>query len=242
MRVLSIGNSFSQDAHRWLHTLAAQNGLELEAWNLYIGGCSLELHWKNLMEERADYELEINGLSAGRMISIQEALASGKWDVITLQQASPYSGIYETYEPYLTVLADAARGAQGDAELYFHQTWAYEWTMVSDGFAGYGNDQLEMFRRILQASHQAAEKICAPLIPVGEMIQKLREELPEFRVKEGGISLCRDGYHLSLDYGRYAAAATWLHTLTHKPVQVFPLEDFSLALLQRIADVVNQDT
>ena len=27
MKLLSIGNSFSQDAHRWLHWLAAENGV-----------------------------------------------------------------------------------------------------------------------------------------------------------------------------------------------------------------------
>ena len=41
LKVLSIGNSFSQDAQKWLHQLAAENGVELQAVNLYIGGCTL---------------------------------------------------------------------------------------------------------------------------------------------------------------------------------------------------------
>ncbi|MGN1128615.1 MAG: DUF4886 domain-containing protein, partial [Candidatus Flemingiibacterium sp.] len=44
LKVLSIGNSFSQDAQRWLHDIAAADGVELLAKNLYIGGCSLERH------------------------------------------------------------------------------------------------------------------------------------------------------------------------------------------------------
>ena len=39
MNILSIGNSFSQDAQKWLHKLAAGNGVEMDTVNLYIGGC-----------------------------------------------------------------------------------------------------------------------------------------------------------------------------------------------------------
>ena len=31
--------------------------------------------------------------------------------------------------------------------------------------------------------------------------------------EEGGLSLCRDGFHMSLDYGRYLLALVWLKTL-----------------------------
>ncbi len=42
MKVLLIGNSFSRDAHKWLHQLAKRNGIEIETLNLYISGCSLQ--------------------------------------------------------------------------------------------------------------------------------------------------------------------------------------------------------
>ena len=51
MRILSIGNSFSQDAHKWLNKLASDNGIELENVNLYIGGCSLETQWYNFKND-----------------------------------------------------------------------------------------------------------------------------------------------------------------------------------------------
>jgi hypothetical protein len=37
---------------------------------------------------------------------------------------------------------------------------------------------------------------------------------PAFDVRVGGLSLHRDGYHLSLDYGRYLAALVWLKFFT----------------------------
>lgn len=48
IHVLSIGNSFSQDAQRYLHDLAESKGVDLETVNLMIGGCSLERHFRNL--------------------------------------------------------------------------------------------------------------------------------------------------------------------------------------------------
>ena len=39
MRVLAIGNSFSQDATTYLHQTAAAQGVALDVLNLYIGGC-----------------------------------------------------------------------------------------------------------------------------------------------------------------------------------------------------------
>jgi hypothetical protein len=41
MRVLSIGNSFSQDAHHYLTALCKQNGFPMKAVNLLIGGAIL---------------------------------------------------------------------------------------------------------------------------------------------------------------------------------------------------------
>ena len=51
MKVLAIGNSFSQDATHYLHKIAASDGVEMKVVNLYIGGCSLEQHWKNIQAD-----------------------------------------------------------------------------------------------------------------------------------------------------------------------------------------------
>lgn len=49
MKILSIGNSFSQDAQRYLHRLAKHEGVQLKTVNLYIGGCSLQRHYENIL-------------------------------------------------------------------------------------------------------------------------------------------------------------------------------------------------
>ena len=239
MKVLSIGNSFSTDAHKWLHKLAKINGINIETANLFIGGCSLETHWKNFIENNADYSLEINGNEGEKLIGIPEALATEKWDVVTFQQASHFSGKEETYEPYLTSLASKVKEVQPQSTFYFHQIWAYETNSLHEGFASYNRNQQEMFERIISASQKAAKSIGAELIPTGTVIQKIRETVNEFDYHNGGLSLCRDGFHLSYDYGRFTAAAVWLRTLTGKKIECDAFQDFDTALLNKILEVVN---
>ena len=240
MKLLSIGNSFSQDAHKWLQKLAEKNGIELKTANLYIGGCSLETHWLNFEQNNEFYDLEINGGEAERKIGISEALKMDDWDVITVQQVSGFSGLEETYEPYISKLAEVVRNAVPNAKLYFHQTWAYETDSSHGDFARYNNDQDQMYDCIIRVTEKMAKKINAELIPVGTVIQHLRRNVAEFDYKNGGISLCRDGFHLTLDYGRFAAAATWLKTLTGMDVSVTEFEDFDTEILKKIVAVVNE--
>lgn len=239
MKILSIGNSFSQDAHGWLHKLAAQQGVDLDTVNLYIGGCSLETHWKNVVENNACYSLEPNGEAGVREIGILQALEMDDWDVVTVQQVSHFSGMPETYEPYLSNLVDTVRKLRPNAKILFHQTWAYETDSWHDGFANYNNDQRQMYDRLVAASAEASKRIHAEQIPVGTVIQLLRENIAEFDYAKGGHSLCRDGFHLTLDYGRYAAAATWFVALTGRKIVATEFEDFDLSLLQKITAIIN---
>ncbi len=242
MKVLSIGNSFSQDSHKWLYKLAKACGAHIQTANLNIGGCSLEGHWDNVVGDNANYDLEINGGEGERKISIKEALTLEKWDVITLQQVSQNSGLAATYIPYLENLYNYVKGICPNAKIYFHQTWAYEVDFEREGFANYNYNQDEMFRRICDVTSMAAKLINAELIPSGGVIQKLRETVAEFDYQNGGMSLNRDGFHLTLDYGRFAAAATWFHTLTHKKIEIEQFEDFDIDIniLKKIIAVVEQ--
>ena len=148
--------------------------------------------------------------------------------------------MYESYEPYLSSLVSVVRKAQPQAKIYFHQTWAYETDSQHGGFANYNNNQIELYRCIEKTSKLAAESIRAELIPTGKLIQTLRETVAEFDYKNGGLSLCRDGFHLTLDYGRFAAAASWLRTITGIDVSATEFEDFDTEMLKKIVAVVNE--
>ncbi len=214
IKLLSIGNSFSQDAQRWLYDMCREAGKDVYLVNLFIGGCSLETHWTNIdSEEPKGYRYEINAHNDHK-VSLKEALASEDWDIITFQQASTYSGVRESYLPYLDFLADLVREYCPKAKFYMHQTWAYEQGFERESYElYYGCDQQVMYRKLKAAYAEMAERIGAEIIPTGDVIQYLRENVPLFDYKNGGMSLNRDGYHLSFMYGRYAAGLVWFKTI-----------------------------
>lgn len=240
MKVLSIGNSFSQDAQKYLHNIALADGYQLDCVNLMIGGCSLERHYNNMISDAKEYSFELNGAAIGRMVSLSEALSEDKYDVVTVQQVSQLSGRPQSYIPYVTALAEYVRKMQPEAKLYFHRTWSYEWGYVTDRYVPYNSDQEEMYRRICDATLMASKLVNAELIPSGDAIQRLRA-LPEFDYRAGGMSLCRDGFHMSLDYGRFAVGVVWYHTLTGNVPSFSEFGTLSSELVVKIISTVTAD-
>lgn len=214
--ILAIGNSFSEDATRYLHQMAEAVGIETKVVNLFIGGCPLERHWQNIETKEAAYQYQLNGKATERMISIDEALREEEWDYIVTQQASHDSGWMDTYEPFLGLILEHIRTYTGQhapqAEILLQETWAYEIDSSHANFMRYHRNQEEMYARLKKCYSAMAEKYHLRLIPSGDIIQKARQQEP-FRVSEGGISLCRDGFHMSIPYGRYLLACVWMKTL-----------------------------
>ena len=241
MKILSIGNSFSADAHAYLHVLAEQRGIDLETVNLAIGGCSLETHWKNVEENNANYLHSINGGDwTEKLVTIEEILKSERFDAVTFQQVSGYSGKYDTFQPYLNNLVDYVCKIQPNANKYFHRTWAYEIDSPHGDFPLYDCNQRKMYEALCQASLTACEEIGATLIPSGDVIQALREQVPMFDYANGGESLCCDGFHMSHTYGRYAVALTWLAVFSGKQVEPLPFKELDLNIISKICQIVNE--
>lgn len=211
MKILAIGNSFSQDATTYLHQTALAQGVEMEVYNLYIGGCPLEKHALNLETNEPEYEAQLNGVPTGRMVSIREALRYCQWDAVITQQSSPNSGWIETYEPFLGLLLEAIRRECPGVRILLQETWAYEHTSTHTAFLRYHRSQKEMYERLRCCYLSMAYKHGMELIPSGDLIQKARA-LPAFDTLNGGQTLCRDGFHMNL-YGRYLLACAWLKTL-----------------------------
>lgn len=220
MKILSIGNSFSQDAQRYLHRLAKCAGDNIKTVNLYIGGCSLQRHYLNMLDDVPDYAFEFNGEGTGLKVSIRQALISDDWDVITLQQASHFSGDYETYSPYIQALAAYVRKYCPHTKIFIHQTWAYE--DGTDRIVQIGYQSAEEMYQAVRASYQkAAEAIGADgILPCGEAL---------WNATQAGIKkIHRDGFHASLGVGRYILALTWYKTLTGKEIAGLDFADFDV--------------
>ena len=233
-KILYIGNSFSEDATRYLQAIA--DG-ELYVRNIYIGGCSLERHAHNVEGDLAEYVLQEDAKPI-RNISVREALTMEKWDAVSIQQVSGKSGLIETYEPYISTLIDEIKRHAPGAKIVFHRTWAYDTGAFHPDFAIYGND---MERMICETTATIAERYSLSIIPAGNAVQMARR-LDEFRIGEGKYSLTRDSFHLSLDYGRYLAGLVHYVFHTGKSatrVKFYP-EGCDIATVEKLRQIADK--
>lgn len=156
MKILAIGNSFSEDACRYIHKIAAADGQTVKTVNLYIGGCPLQTHYYNILENNAAYDFQFNGESTRLKVNIKQVLMSDNWDAVTFQQVSQAAPHFETYEPYLSALADYVRTYLPHTNFYMHQTWAYE--ADSERLKNAGFDTPQKMLEHIRAAYQAAAR------------------------------------------------------------------------------------
>lgn len=200
------------DAQRYLHQIAKADGISLNNYDIYIGGCSLDRHYRNMLSEERVYGLGMHGEDVGFSVSLKEALLNREWDVVTLQQASHFSADYKTYQPYLHKLVEYIRLCAPKAKIYIHQTWAYEQDSYRlNKMVGYA-DQKDMFEDLKKAYGQAlADEKLDGIIPSGAVFQALLDK--------GVEKIHRDTLHAKLGLGRYALGLTWYKVLTGNDVQ-----------------------
>ena len=211
LRILAIGNSFSDDAvEQYLWELFQAADIPVIIGNLYIGGCTLERHFRNSILDKADYAYRkvVNGVkTTTRETTLAKGLADEPWDYVSFQQASGVSGEYETFEPYFQGLrAHVRRRVPAKAQFMWQQTWAYSADATHREFPRYDCSQQKMYWAIMDASRKAAQSVPI-LIPSGSAIQNAR-------TSSMGDVFNRDGYHLEYTYGRYTAACTWFDTIS----------------------------
>lgn len=216
IKILAIGNSFSEDGVEYLDEIANAAGIPIIIGNLSIGGCSLQKHWENIAADRHQYvyrKNKNNKFTSTEKYSILQGLTDENWDYITIQQVSQNAGIQQTYYPYIKdILAYLKNYATNpNVKFAFQQTWAYAQNSTHGGFKNYGKDQQKMYRCIVETTQEITQKENIPIIiPSGSAIQNLRNVV--------GDTLCRDGYHLSYTLGRYTAACAWFETLCKRKV------------------------
>lgn len=215
VRVLAIGNSFSQDAaEQYLWELAHEAGVKMIIGNAYRGGQSLAGHMRDVAEDNhvVEYRKVVDGVRTnmpGKVLA--DIIPDEPWDYITFQQVSQESGLSTTIEPYLTEMIQYTDALKTNPNVVYgyHQTWAYAHDSTHGGFANYGNRQEVMYDSICQTVQQvmALHPELSFVLPSGTAIQNARTTYL-------GDNMNRDGYHLDLKMGRYTAACVWLEVIT----------------------------
>ena len=216
IKVLAIGNSFSQDAvEQYLYELAKAQGDSLVIGNAYIGGCSIERHYANLLGDSAayDYRKVVGGVKAEyKKVTLKRIIRDEHWDLITLQQASQLSGIPRSFALLPALKQEISKYTSSfQTPFAWHMTWAYAEDFTSKNFKPYNYSQHKMYTAIVSTMQNILPAIGQPrVIPSGTAIQLARYRM--------GDTLNRDGFHLSLTVGRYIAACTWCEFLTGRIV------------------------
>lgn len=211
MNILSIGNSFSEDAFAYLDDIANSNNLNVNSTVLYIPGCDLETHYNNFISLETNYEIIIKDIRYGKT-SLDDALKEKEYDYVTIQQASHYSGQINTYEPFTKLIIEEIRKYSRKCKIVFIRTWAYEKDSDHGCFSYYNKDQSFMWNEIVRTTEEISKKYCLPIIPCGDYIDYLRKS-NYFNYDLSKRSLCRDGYHLSYGAGRYISSLAVINSL-----------------------------
>ena len=220
LKILGIGNSFTDDGMQYLPDLLEHAGMgNITLGRLMLGGCTLEKHYQIYASRDSgytSYEKSYPGKNkwekAMAPCRFVDAVADEAWDIIVIQQASQFSGVYETYQPYLNNLIDAIVTTCPNAgvSLAWQMTWAYGREYNHKGVNYYNRDQATMHRAIINTvKTMIADTGIDIIIPSATAVQNVRNTA----LNNPPLDLTRDGYHMDFGAGRYLLACTWFQTL-----------------------------
>jgi len=231
LKVLAVGNSFSEDAlENYLFELADAVGEKIIIGNLCIGGSPLSLHVENSRENKANYSYrKINFSGKKNTIensTLSDGIADEDWDYISVQQVSQNAGQYQVVMQHLPLLLEYIHKNAPKAKIIYQQTWAYQHNSDHEGFSNYDRSQEQMYNSIVDTTKKISElKDIHMLIPSGSAIQNAR-------TSSLGDTLTVDGYHLELTYGRFTVACTWFQKLFGLDVRTNPYKPDSITEVQ----------
>lgn len=201
IRVLAIGDSFTEDATANLYPVLAELG--------YVKAvvASVALDGKGLAEQFAALKgtdkipvkiTDANGTVAADSLGT-DLLAPDNWDAIVLQPA--FEKADELDAAALGAMVNLIRSFCEFTPLYWNMTWAY------------GADQADVYDNLADvAATVESYNVFESVIPVGTLVQNLRTSIFEETVVPGTDA------HLSVHVGQLAASYLWAQVITGKNV------------------------
>ncbi|MEI6035198.1 MAG: DUF4886 domain-containing protein [Verrucomicrobiae bacterium] len=181
MKLLTIGNSFADNATEFLSDMFAADGSEaLTLGKANLGGTFVQKHWNlHLQSERfphlKPYQFLLTGCEP-RDSSLSKAISAEPWDYVTLQQSSDLSIDPATFFPWIGLLHGLVRELAPQAEILIHQTWSYR--EDSGIYRENGLSSARMFELLAGNYREAGARLGCRVIPCGLAFQKARERSP----------------------------------------------------------------
>lgn len=166
IKILFVGNSFSNNATAYVGKLAEENKDTIIIGRAELSSGSLEMHWQNHVNYLRDH-------SKGKVYlgkSLQELVQTEKWDIVSLQQVSNLSSDIGSFRPHLDSLINYFKKQQPSIRIVLHQTWAYrsDAKVFSKTEKGYAKSDKEMYDRLKYAYSSLAKQFDIRYVPVGD--------------------------------------------------------------------------
>ncbi len=210
LRILMIGNSFTEDVTEYIGEIVKHAAIDEKTCCVYRitkPGASLQL-WRDKYKNNSIVSLEKKAgeLAMDVTNGTLKEIFHQNWDVISMQQLSNYSNDITTFSPYLEDLLSNIQNDCTNKSVAFcwHLTWSYWKEHTTSGPKEYSG-----WATIVSAVEQMMAKYGIDIIiPSGTAIQNARAT--ELNTEK---SLTRDGYHIDLEVGRYIIACSLFETL-----------------------------
>ena len=226
LKILDIGNSYTDDATDLLPLLVEAANVDLSGMCLYKatrGGASFK-NWYDIYHDRDGASVYyVNKVIGGDTISVptgkglenngelfRRLLTEVQWDIIFIHQLSSYAPYYDQWRTknlggYLEELLTLIREHQPSAKIGFLLVHSY-----SSNYSG--NKEHSSFKRWSLIA-QSIKRVCDEydieyVIPYGTAVQNLRASS-----LNDSYDLSRDGKHCGIGLCRYTAACCYYEAL-----------------------------
>lgn len=198
VKILTIGNSFADNATTYLEQMAASiPGYEIEVIKANISSCSLEKHANLISACQSDPAFQ----PYYDEYCLKDLLEKTQLDFVTIQQVSLLSWKPESFQPHADILINYIREYAPQAEILVHQIWAYD----EDGarYEEWGITKEEMHEKLVNSYDGLASEYGLRILPSGEAFYSSHNKDPNINLWKS------DNYHANM-YGCYLAGAVWL--------------------------------
>lgn len=223
LKVLDIGNSYTQDAQTYLPRIIAASGIDTDfsLYRAFRPSASFKTWvdcWNDSDNENYSIDFcagtSLGGISGSGSASdgalFRKALQSVKWDIILIHQVSTYSNDYSLWEGdgaggYLQELIRIIRVTNPQATIGYLMTHSYRGTY----WANSEGSSYQRWRNIADATRQLKlEYDIDFIIPYGTAVQNLRASS-----LNDSYEFSEDGTHMGAGLGDYVAGCCYFESL-----------------------------
>lgn len=220
LRLLHIGNSFTNDATSMLGDMVRKSGINTSNLCIYkyvrASGSfkTFTLCWNDMNKTTyyiskvvggIDQDIKDNGDECSGY-RLRYAIQNNKWDVIVIQQVSSYSNDFSLWEGrgeggYVKEMLDTLKKYQPKAKIGI---------CITHAAYSQNKNTFERFNEIAKAHKMFCAKYDVDfVIPYGTAVENIRQSSINTTIK--GFS--RDGTHLAEGVGKYVASAAYFESV-----------------------------